>query len=1499
MADQPSLESRLTRRLHASTLSTRALQRAERHAGESGFMARAANRRAARSARWAERIALRQIGLPGARRRARAARSYAQAFRGWGTSFDPTYIETMPPWLAREQETAPVEQLAPFVGPRPSATILRGWGAFAGVPGSAPVARTRAGALSRASGVAPPRGFQARRAAAPPLVSLSSPLAGTPSQVSFAPSSIARPISRTVAAMQRFARSEGPEATPTRATPLARAEARTARTPALARGTGQTLAAPTVSRAIARADSLRPTGRGFEVSRAVSRRAGFSPYSAPDLALPQAPAGFGLTRQAEPEPAAWSPPQHVPSAPSATVVGLADSAISVARSADPSATSVSRAAATTATAARSTAVTARPGSVARAGAPTASWSSAPLDPTRPVRTSTAGVARAARGVATAATSPLARVAERARSTWIPESPAARIAARAGHAAAPAAPAYGLTRRAAELPTASAPTAVAGPGAPSSTALVARQAAAAPLQRAVARSAGRAGPTAVRQATLGLGRQPAMLSSTALAVAAPAPATFLDAMVGEPAPAAATIAARPLTRSARAPSAAPASTAALAESRGGVARSTASTAGPSSAAPRSTAPTAAAVSRAVAGSAPAATTSSIPRSAADTATPTYRSYSPASRAAARVGAARSTAPTALTRALAAGPASAPVAGGAIGRAAARAVAAEPVYATALASTSPVARSVARSAPAPTRAARLPWAPQAGPDLALPTMPAPRVETAAEPVSTPAIARRVSRTEAAAPASTPAPLPGPTATIARSATGVARSSAPSAGPTGPAPASTATVASPSTGAPIARSVAHRTAGTPWTGAPTARRAASPASRALARVAAPAELPGSSATVSRSASRHSGTPAVRAIARYGLPGSTAPTGRAVARSLSVAAGLGKLPATSTHRRASVTRTRAGVRRSRLVAPDAVVARVPETPAAEPETTTQVTPRDRRPARPTTPTSAPPTRSESTSREARPQSAGAASPSARVASADWTAPLSTASVARSPLARAFERGGVHEGPAGSELPAASAPTARGSSRATAGPRTPGRPRPLTGGFDPVLPQAALPGSAPESSADFAWAETGPAAASAPRAAAAPTRDERTRAPATSSVTRALARAAASSAASVVLPDGRTIARRPGFRSPVRTELPDVARIPGLQAEPGESTAVTATPAGPGARSSARVARPGAGPASGTAPTAGPGRGASRSTARTASVRRSARIGAPEATLPSRRRPESSATTADAPRGPAAPGARTARRVARSLTRALQRDADLPVGIAARSALASPDLVTPEAPEALLPTERADGERADGDQVPGPARRSARRSRLTRPSTTLPRRFARRTGSTALKASAMRSPARSTAVLARVDALGPRSGFPDVDTGSDMDRPVADASGLVARAARRMGDSKRTARTAGTPAELPRKATPKVTISQTDLARMVRKEVAELTTISAPAPTVHRSRVQRAPAEQVKREEAPSTQQSGAAAGSKDLEDFLRRAVRRLLKEEQIRGERDLTPWD
>jgi hypothetical protein len=1007
----------------------------------------------------------------------------------------------------------------------------------------------------------------------------------------------------------------------------------------------------------------------------------------------------------------------------------------------------------------------------------------------------------------------------------------------------------------------------------------------------------------------------VLSSSVLAVAAPAPEAFLDALAGEPAASPAIESARPLTRARRTAAPVPTSSATTAATTAALARASAPLATGGSGPARSTAVTAAspqALARSTATR--AATSGSLPGSTAITAgageafagstAPTgsaaYGEYVPASRAVSRTGVARSSAVTALARALAAQPGQAAVAGGAIGRAAARADAAQPAFATALASTSPVARSVARSAPAPAPALRrLPWA-SAGSDLPLPQMPSMAAEPVVEPVPVQAPTRTASRSEAPSVRTPAAPLPGPSAPLARAATGPASSTAVTAGAAGAVARSSATVAQAGAGTFAGQSPLHRTADAAWMGAPVARRTtSSPASRALSRAEAPQAAPGTSESPTHRSTRHSGTPAVRAIARFGLPGSSAPTGRSVARSLSVAAGLGKLPSVTSGGDLA-DRLAPGIRRSRLIAPEAIVAQLPDPSAQVPEVEpTVAAPVARRAAATPATTASPATLPRSTATVAR-SATGVARSSAITASAQIADRRAAEATTRSPLSRAFQRAGVGEGPTSATPPQGSSATvARASRRVAAPERSLAHPRPLTGrSIDPVLPQLTLPWSGTESTAEVAVPMGGLPSASAPVAGPS---EPAARSTASSSVTRALARAEAPTGGPVALHEGGPLVRRPGYRPALsRGELPALAGFPAFAQEPAgvDSTSVTAAGARPAARSTARTAGQIQTSAGSTARTASPGRAASRSTARTAGpVQRRAHIGAPTATLPSLHRLASSATTADSATGPARSTARTAGRVEpRGLFRALQRDADVAVGIAAHSTLVAPDLIHSTAPEALLASEVVGEVQAES----APLRRRSGRSSIARPSTTLPRRFARRAEATALTAPYARGVARSSAVVATVADLRTGDGFPDIETGSSDSQPVADASGMVSRAARRLrSTAPRASRRAALTSELPRTSAPGVTVSRKELTRLVRKEMTELTTISAPAPTVHRSQVNRGLAEEIRRESAPTTQQSGAGASTKDLEDFLKRAVRRMLKEEAIRSERDLTPWD
>ena len=86
----------------------------------------------------------------------------------------------------------------------------------------------------------------------------------------------------------------------------------------------------------------------------------------------------------------------------------------------------------------------------------------------------------------------------------------------------------------------------------------------------------------------------------------------------------------------------------------------------------------------------------------------------------------------------------------------------------------------------------------------------------------------------------------------------------------------------------------------------------------------------------------------------------------------------------------------------------------------------------------------------------------------------------------------------------------------------------------------------------------------------------------------------------------------------------------------------------------------------------------------------------------------------------------------------------------------------------------------------------------------------------------------------------------------------------------------------------------------------IVRKEVAELTTIGAPAPAAHRqvldavARLEQADiarkGQQVQRADAGG---KGGPAKGKDLDEFIRRTLRQMIVDEGIERERDLTPWD
>ena len=777
-AERPSLQNRLTARLDRyDSPADRALARVARHSGSIGFLGRTTGRRLERTARWENRVALRSAALPSIRRRMGASASAGRsAWRSFGSSLlDAAFVESVPPWLLQVEEPVPVAQEV-WTPPRPTASVVQGWGAFAGVPGSAPVARTRAGALSRSSGIAPP----SLQFAAAPRTPDTAP---TPATAGFASAALsatplpAQPVTTaTVAALRRGV---APLARLTRATtdptgPVARAEARAEARGPLARGTGRFSPGLTVGRAVSRAAASAPSGRGFAVARHRSASRSAGPSTAP---LGRA-TSVGATATSTVARAAWSSP---------------GSTALVARQR-------ASAAASTAPLARASARTARAfeadaGPVGRIASRTGL---APSEPGRTFR----GLTRQPRGAAqpfAAPVGPDATVAP-SRAAAPPTSPARRAAAPAAARFAPPA---------------------------------------APLQRAFQRSVGGSGPRAVREASSLFGRTPALLSSSALAVAAPAPEVVLAA-AGAPVTAAveATSLAwgwtdpshRPLTRT-----------------------GDPTVPAPPVSWPQASAPIARATAQRTAASAPVATTRALtrqarPETAARFSTPPASSaiFAASTPTASQAVASRRSAPTPLSRLLESSPSvasSAPVS-----RAAARASEAARPW-SAPASTSPVARTLGRSAVPPTApTARRRFSGPGPLELQLPDAPPSFATPVAEAAVEPTIA-------------------------------------PTAAP--PAPTAPVSVASlPAASAPLGAGAFAGLTSTARSAATPASRRVSPASRALQRF----EAPESTAIVARAEARRiTGPPAMRLAARRGLA-SEPGAGFAPTASLSVAAGLGR---------------------------------------------------------------------------------------------------------------------------------------------------------------------------------------------------------------------------------------------------------------------------------------------------------------------------------------------------------------------------------------------------------------------------------------------------------------------------------------------------------------------------------------------------------------------------------------------------------------------------------
>ena len=278
LAEQPSSQSRLLSRLtrEHDTPSSRVLSRLERHS-EPGVLSRSSNRplhkaAARQSAGYSpqqgsgmlDRI-VRRVGLRP------DPSNFGIALSSLGTDF----VVATPPWLARAEQVpageSPVIRRRPAA--RPSAPVIHGWGAVQGVPGSSPIARSRAGALSRTSGISPP--------------SLDAPL-----YPSTFPSSAPQPEMGSAHSARSSARASElsrPSYRSARASfsgqPLSRTVAAIQASPGLATDSASTSRSSYASsvRAPRELGSSRSLGRGFSVARSAARRA-----SGADLIFPTA-----------------------------------------------------------------------------------------------------------------------------------------------------------------------------------------------------------------------------------------------------------------------------------------------------------------------------------------------------------------------------------------------------------------------------------------------------------------------------------------------------------------------------------------------------------------------------------------------------------------------------------------------------------------------------------------------------------------------------------------------------------------------------------------------------------------------------------------------------------------------------------------------------------------------------------------------------------------------------------------------------------------------------------------------------------------------------------------------------------------------------------------------------------------------------------------------------------------------------------------------------------
>lgn len=657
------------------------------------------------------------------------------------------------------------------------------------------------------------------------------------------------------------------------------------------------------------------------------------------------------------------------------------------------------------------------------------------------------------------------------------------------------------------------------------------------------------------------------------------------------------------------------------------------------------------------------------------------------------------------------------------------------------------------------------------------------------------------------------------------------------------------------------------------------APPAARALARYAAPTSTAttatqrvsrfasartagawspadGSTASVARSAQ---GSGLSRLLARDAEIAPTSTGDRTVARSMTTAATLG-VPS---------------VRRSRLPSIDGTVAAAPTAAVARQEAAPTFTPQA------TTRTVDGFARSEA--------------PSAPTAARSAAGPTSTA-----PTARALARAGI----SGAPTATASEPVRRAAARNAASVRrSEGSSRPLTRAAASTLPMA--PTSAPTASrsaepgAPFAGARVQRTAqgwfegAAVARAADGSFVGART-ADAPSSVSRALARSSDSStgtAAGTGFRSPRGLQRRAG--APASPGMP-VASLPALarsEASAGPASVGFDPSLSPGF-TGARVSGWGPSPSGASASTVRT-QPLSRRAERRADGRTAAPLARAASELPSRAAttgrspaPTSSAPVARSAWGSDQTGAPTAQpgsgwfvgaALARAVNRSSVEDDTSPRAGQVRRSTALPAAV------------------ASGWAKPSEARRSAVRRRAdvrSGPMSTTA--VARSAGGGGFKG----------ALLARQAAIFSDSGTTTAEAGT-----LASGEGMVRRAASQMlarheEKAQRRAR-AGQPlhtamagAPVARSGTSAGGTSTGDLARMIKREVAEMTHITAGAPTVSRS-AQKALKRSSSAQEAQGRGADRDVGKKPDLDDFLRRAVRRVMIEEQVVADRELSFMD